>query len=52
MYKVYDYYEGKMLIGESESWLEAKQIAKQFKEDTDGECDIEIVFIPKKGEEY
>ena len=52
MYKVYDYYEGKMLIGEVESWHKARLIAKEFKEETDGECDIEIVFIPKKGEEY
>ena len=45
MYKVYDWYEGRELLGTFDSWYEARQFKKERIEDTDGECDIEIVYV-------
>ena len=42
MYEVIDWYEGYMLIGTYATKKQAKQAAKEFEADTDGECNIEI----------
>ena len=42
MYRLYDYYEGKTLVAESDSWVEIKKARKDYIEATDGECDLEI----------
>ena len=48
MYLLYDYYEGQELIGEYDNWFELKEAKKQYIKDTDGECDLEVVFIDKE----
>ena len=48
MYKIYDYYEGKMLVGEYDGWHEMKEAKKEYIADTDGECDLEVVFIDEE----
>ena len=48
MYKIYDYYEGKMLVGKYDSWQEMKEAKKEYIADTDGECDLEVVFIDEE----
>ena len=42
MYKLYDYYEGKTLVAESDNWADIKKVKKEYIENTDGECDLEI----------
>ena len=42
MYKLYDYYEGKQLIAESDNWCDICKAKKEYIKDTDGECDLEI----------
>ena len=42
MYRLYDYYEGKTLIAESDNWADIKKAKREYIEDTDGECDLEI----------
>lgn len=42
MYKIYDYYEGKMLVGEYDGWHEMKEAKKEYIADTDGECDLDV----------
>ena len=42
IYKLYDYYEGKQLVGEYDDWFELKKARKQYIEDTDGECDLDV----------
>ena len=44
MIKVYDYYDFKEFLGTAKSIKEAKKIAKQRYDETDGECEIYIVF--------
>ena len=39
-YKLYDYYEGKQLVGEYYSWHDLQTAKKKYIEDTDGECDL------------
>lgn len=48
MYLLYDYYEGQNLIGKYDDWFEMKKAKKQYIEDTDGECDLEVVFIDEE----
>ena len=49
MYKIYDYYEGgKDLVGEYDSWHEMMIAKKEYIADTDGECDLEVVFIDEE----
>lgn len=50
MYKVYDYYEGRQLLGTFDNWHDARACKKQWIEDTDGECDVEIEYIPTEDE--
>jgi hypothetical protein len=45
MYKIYDYYEGRQLVAECDDYFEMKKAKKQYIEDTDGECDLEVVFV-------
>jgi hypothetical protein len=47
MYYVYDYYEGKQLVGKFDSWLEMKEFMKEYRLDTDGECELEVEFREK-----
>ena len=42
IYKLYDYYEGKELIGEYDNWHDLKEAKKEYIEDTDGECDLGV----------
>ena len=44
MYWLVDYYEGRQVVGKFDGWLEAKAAKKQYIEDTDGECDLEIEY--------
>lgn len=48
MYYLYDYYEGKQFIDKSEDWFEIQKLKKQYLSDTDGECDLDIIYIPEK----
>lgn len=50
MYKIYDYYEGKQLVAECEDFYSMKKAKKEYIEATDGECDLEVVFIDENGE--
>lgn len=53
MYYVYDYYEGgKQLVGEFDDWLKMSKFMKQYRIDTDGECDLDVEFIDKNGEQW
>ena len=42
IYKLYDYYEGKQLVGEYDDWFELKKAKKEYIADTDGECDLDV----------
>ena len=42
IYKLYDYYEGKDLIGEYDNWHDLQKAKKEYIADTDGECDLEV----------
>ena len=42
IYKLYDYYEGKQLVGEYDDWFELKKARKEYIADTDGECDLDV----------
>ena len=50
MYKIYDYYEGRELVAECEDFESMKRAKKEYIADTDGECDLEVVFIDENGE--
>lgn len=50
MYKIYDYYEGRQLVAECEDFHEMQKVKKEYIADTDGECDLEVVFIDENGE--
>lgn len=50
MYKVYDWYEGCQLVGEFEDWHEMMQFKKEYIRDTDGECDLDVEYIPSGDE--
>lgn len=39
-FKVYDMYEGKMTIGYVDTLSEVKKLAREYYEETDGECSI------------
>lgn len=41
-YKVYDYYEDEIYLGSVDTYDKACEIADDFYEDTDGECDVRI----------
>jgi hypothetical protein len=45
MYKIYDYYEGRQLVAECEDFESMKKAKKEYIADTDGECDLEVVFV-------
>jgi hypothetical protein len=48
MYKIYDYYEGgKTLVAECEDFFQMKKEKKQYILDTDGECDLDVEYIPE-----
>lgn len=47
-YKVYDYYEDEIYLGSVDTYDEACEIADDFYEDTDGECDIKIFSCDDK----
>ena len=42
IYKLYDYYEGKDLIGEYDNWHDLQKAKKEYITDTDGECDLGV----------
>ena len=42
IYKLYDYYEGKDLIGEYDNWHELQKASKEYTAATDGECDLDV----------
>lgn len=44
IYKLYDYYEGKQLVGEYDNWHDLCDAKKQYRIDTDGECDLDVEF--------
>lgn len=48
MYKIYDYYEGRQLVAECEDFEAMKKAKKEYIADTDGECDLEVVFIDEE----
>ena len=48
MYKLYDYYEGEDLIAVSDDYHEILKERNNYLEETDCECDLEIVYIPKE----
>ena len=50
MYKIYDYYEGKTLVAECKDFFEMKKVKKQYILDTDGECDLDVEYIPEEDE--
>ena len=50
MYKIYDYYEGRQLVAVCKDFEEMKKAKKEYIADTDGECDLEVVFIDETGE--
>ena len=39
-YKVYDLYEGKIILGHAKNMKEIKKLAREEYNATDGECDI------------
>lgn len=45
MYKIYDYYEGRQLVAECKDFESMKKAKKEYIKDTDGECDLEVVFF-------
>jgi hypothetical protein len=51
MYFLYDYYEGQDLIGTFDNWHDAMAAKREYIKDTDGECDVDIVYIevPEEG---
>lgn len=52
MYYVYDYYEGRQLVGKFEDWIEMSNFLKEYRKDTDGECDLDVEFIDNEECEY
>ena len=50
MYKVYDWYEGCQLVGEFDSWHDMMIFKKEYIKDTDGECDLDVEYIPSDEE--
>lgn len=50
MYYLYDYYEGKELIGKFDNWHDMNKAKRQWIEDTDGECSLEVVFREEEEE--
>lgn len=50
MYYVYDYYEGRQLVGKFEDWIEMSNFLKEYRKDTDGECDLDVEYREIGGE--
>lgn len=50
--KIYDLYEGKETVGYCDTLKEAKKIARQWEEDTDGECIIVYAKLNNETEKY
>lgn len=44
MYYLYDYYEGRQLVGKFEDWHEMMKFKKEYIADTDGECDLDVEY--------
>ena len=42
IYKLYDYYEGKQLIGVYDNWHDLQKAKREWIADTDGECDLAV----------
>ena len=42
IYKLYDYYEGKQKVGEYDNWHDLQKAKKEYIENTDGECDLDV----------
>lgn len=42
IYKLYDYYEGKELIGEYDNWDDLHKAKLWWIDETDGECDLVV----------
>lgn len=51
MYKIYDYYEGRQLVAVCEDFHSMQKAKREYILDTDGECDLEVVFIDEEGVE-
>lgn len=41
-YVVVDFYEGAEIVGKAETIREAVELARQYQNDTDGECTVRI----------
>lgn len=52
MYYLYDYYEGKQLVGKYNNHPDLLKAKKQYVIDTDGECDLEVEFVDENGERW
>lgn len=50
MYYLYDYYEGRELIGKFDNWHDMNEFKKQYIKDTDGECDLDVEYKEIGGE--
>ena len=50
MYYLYDYYEGKDLVGKFDDWYDMKKAKREYIEDTDGECDLEVEYKEEETE--
>lgn len=45
MFEVIDLYEGYLLVGIYDTIYEAREAANEFRQDTDGECNIIINYM-------
>lgn len=47
-YVVVDYYEGSVdVVGKADTLKEAREIEKDWREETDGECMTEIIIVER-----
>lgn len=42
-YVVVDFYEGAEIVGKAETIREAVELARQYQNDTDGECTVSVL---------
>ena len=42
IYKLYDHYEGKQLVGVYDNWHDLQKAKREWIADTDGECDLAV----------
>ena len=46
-YVVIDFYEGEEFVGKADTLKEAREIEKDWREETDGECRTEIIIVER-----